>query len=234
MYDLIEDYDQFYPARGKDYAAEAARAVGFIRDRKPDANSLLDIACGTGAHLRHFANAFDEVAGLELSGEMLEIARKKLDVPLHQADMRDFSLDQRFDAATCMFSSIGHMADVTELTAALTCIARHVVPGGVIFVEPWWFPGTFLDGHVAGDVVEVDGRTISRVSHSRRAGRFTKMEVHWVVAESATGPKHAVEHHEITLFEQQEYEAAFVAAGCKVEYHDEGPGERGKFVAVRS
>ncbi|QUH00049.1 class I SAM-dependent methyltransferase [Saccharopolyspora erythraea] len=231
---FAELYDRFYRGRGKDYAAEAAQVARLVRDRLPAATSLLDVACGTGTHLRRFADLFDDVTGLELSAAMIEVARPQLGgIPVLQGDMRDFALDREFDAVTCMFSSIGHMRDSAELDQALASFARHLAPGGVVVVEPWWFPEDFLDGYVAGDVVRDGDLTISRVSHSVRADGATRMEIHWVVADAVNGPRHHVEHYEITLFERQQYEKAFTAAGCAVEYLEGGPSGRGLFVGVR-
>ncbi|MFD0485964.1 class I SAM-dependent methyltransferase [Saccharopolyspora spinosporotrichia] len=169
---FAELYDRFYRGRGKDYAAEAAQVARLVRDRLPSASSLLDVACGTGTHLRRFADLFDDVTGLELSAAMIEVARPQLGgIPVLQGDMRDFALDREFDAVTCMFSSIGHMRDGAELDQALASFARHLAPGGVVVVEPWWFPEDFLDGYVAGDVVRDGDLTISRVSHSARRRR---------------------------------------------------------------
>nr|AGS49619.1 N-methyltransferase [uncultured bacterium esnapd12] len=232
--EYAEFYDRFYRGRGKDYAAEAAEVARLVRDRLPSASSLLDVACGTGSHLRHFADLFDEVAGLELSESMIELARGRLDgIALRQADMRDFRWDRKFDVVTCMFSSIGHMRDEAELEQAVASFARHLVPGGVVVVEPWWFPENFVDGYVAGDVVRDDGLTVSRVSHSVRAGGVTRMQIHWVVADGGRGAHHRVEHCDITLFERGQYEAAFGAASCAVEYLPGGPSGRGLFVGVR-
>ncbi|ASU79086.1 class I SAM-dependent methyltransferase [Actinopolyspora erythraea] len=231
---FAELYDRFYRGRGKDYASEAAQVARLVRDRRPSASSLLDVACGTGAHLRRFADVFDDVTGLELSAAMIELARPQLDgIPVLQGDMRGFALDREFDAVTCMFSSIGHMRDSAELERALASFAHHLAPGGVVVVEPWWFPEDFLDGYVAGDVVRDGDLTISRVSHSVRAGDTTRMEIHWVVADPVNGPRHQVEHYEITLFERQQYEKAFIAAGCSVEYLADGPSGRGLFIGVR-
>src|SRR5688500_10096591 len=162
-----EIYDLVNEGRGKDYAGESRLVIDLIRAHRPDAASLLDVACGTGLHLGHFRAEFDRVAGLELSADMLDIARRRLpDVPFHLGDMRDFDLgDAKFDAVTCMFSSIGHMADVAELRAAMTCLARHTVPGGVAVIEPWWFPEAYHPG-VAADVARTERRSVARVSHS--------------------------------------------------------------------
>jgi len=46
-------YDAIYSF--KDYAAEAAAVSARILAHRPDAATLLDVACGTGAHLVHFA-----------------------------------------------------------------------------------------------------------------------------------------------------------------------------------
>ena len=45
-------YDAIYQGIGKDYAAESAEITALIRARRPDAVTLLDVACGTGGHLR--------------------------------------------------------------------------------------------------------------------------------------------------------------------------------------
>ncbi len=49
--EFAELYDQFYEARGKDYAAEASAVTDLVRSRYPHADSVLDVACGTGSHL---------------------------------------------------------------------------------------------------------------------------------------------------------------------------------------
>ncbi|MFC3994756.1 class I SAM-dependent methyltransferase [Nocardiopsis sediminis] len=231
--ELAEVYDAVYEGRGRGYTAEAAEVAALIRERRPGAGSLLDVACGTGAHLRCFAREFTTVAGVDLSGDMLALARRRLpDVPLHRADMRDFELDARFDAVTCMFSSIGHMADDAELAAAVARMAAHTVPGGVVVVEPWWFPETFLPGYVGSDLLTVGGRTLARVSHSTRRGDTTHMEVHYIVADPQSGARHLKDTHTITLFTRERYEAAFAAAGCPADYIEGGPSGRGLFVAV--
>src|ERR671923_34446 len=108
-----------------------------VQARKPGAETLLDVACGTGAHLAELRRWY-RCEGLDLDGELLAVARERLrDVPLHQDDMRDFDLGRRFDAVTCLFSSIGYVLTVEGLTAAVAAMARHLEPGGVLVVEPW-------------------------------------------------------------------------------------------------
>ncbi|MGQ0842197.1 class I SAM-dependent methyltransferase [Actinokineospora sp.] len=233
--DFSESYVSYYEGRGKDYGAEAEDVAKLIRDRKPDAASLLDVAAGTGAHLRRFGELFDHVEGVELSESMVAFGRARYpDLVQHQGDMRSFAIDGRFDSVTCMFSSIGHVGTVDDLDATLACFAAHLNPGGVVVVEPWWFPENFLDGYVAGGVVTTpDGRTIARVSHSSREGDQTKITVHFVIADAERGLRHVTEVGLLTLFTQEQYEAAFRKAGIAVEHLDGGPLGRGLFLGIR-
>lgn len=228
-------YDLIYQGRGKDYPAEAAELAQLVRRRNPAATTLLDVACGTGLHLRAFAGEFDHVEGVELSEDMLTIAKDRLPgVPLHVGDMRDFDLGRTFDAVTCLFAAVGHMRSTGELDAAAARLAAHLSPGGVLVIEPWWFPDNFLPNYVGGDVVRRDGHTIARVSHTVADGLVTTMTVHYVVATAADGPRHFTNQVVNTLFTRAEYETALRRAGCTVEYIVDGPAGRGRFVAVRS
>ncbi|MFF9024884.1 class I SAM-dependent methyltransferase [Streptomyces eurythermus] len=235
--DSAELYDLLHGLRGKDFAGEAAVVAGLVDDRMPGACSLLDIACGTGAHLAHLAERYDHVEGVELSESMLSFARSRLPgVPLTLGDMRDFDLGRRFDAAICLFGSIGYVDSADGLDAALRSFARHLNPGGVLVVEPWWSPDTFTPGHVSADVVEADGTSVARVSHASLAspaGEASLMRVHYVVAHADHGVRHFTENHVCQLFGLDRYEAAFTAAGFTFERVETPLSARGFLVGVR-
>src|SRR5690606_18783664 len=143
-----------YRGRGKDCAAEAAEVSELVLARRPDAVSLLGVACGTGAPLAFTRGRFEAVQGLALPDHMIAKAREALPgVPVHRGDMRDFDLGRTYDAAMCMFSSIGYLGSTGELEATLSRLARHLSPGGVLVIEPWYFPERFIDGYIARDLV---------------------------------------------------------------------------------
>ncbi|SFB47821.1 dTDP-3-amino-3,6-dideoxy-alpha-D-glucopyranose N,N-dimethyltransferase/dTDP-3-amino-3,4,6-trideoxy-alpha-D-glucopyranose N,N-dimethyltransferase/N-methyltransferase [Amycolatopsis marina] len=232
--ELAEIYDAIYLGRGKDYRAEVRVVLDLARDRLDRTpNSLLDVACGTGAHLRHFTAEVSHVEGLELSPDMRQIAAERLpETTVHGGDMREFVLHDRFDVLTCMFSSIGYLRDQRELDATLRCFAAHLTGGGVVVVEPWYFPESFLSGYVSSDVVRAGEQTIARMSHSVLDGTATLMRIHYVVGHPEQGIRHFTGEHRITLFDRSQYERAFVAAGLTVEYVPGGPSGRGLFVGT--
>ena len=66
-----------------------------IRAAKPDARNVLELGCGTGSMLKHLQDAY-EVFGVDISGKMLSIARKKVPrAKLFRQNMVDFQIDNR-------------------------------------------------------------------------------------------------------------------------------------------
>ena len=228
-------YDLLYEAAGKDYAAESAALTDVLRARNPRASSLLDVACGTGGHLRHLRSAFDEVAGVDIDSGMLQEARAALpDVTLVEGDMRTFDLGRRFDAVVCLFSSIGYVRSTAELGAAVGRMGAHLAPGGVLVVDAWLTPDQWREpGRVHVLAGERDGVAAARVGRTRRAGRTTVLELHHLVAAVDTeGVEHIVDLHELTLFEREEYEAAFRQAGLEPQRLPSPLSDRDRYAAV--
>jgi SAM-dependent methyltransferase len=223
-------YDALYSF--KDYAGEAEEIHALIQERRPGARTLLDVATGTGKHLEQFRRWY-EVEGTDLEPAQLAIARERLpDVPLHEADMVDVDLGRRFDAVTCLFSSIGYVKTEERLRAAVAAMARHLEPGGVLVVDPWFGPEDWRDGHVGALFVDEPELKIARMNVAEREGGMSVMDMHHLVATPA-GVEHIVARHELGLFTDEQYERAFLAAGLDVEHFPEALNGRGRYVAVK-
>jgi ubiquinone/menaquinone biosynthesis C-methylase UbiE len=99
--------------------------------------SVLDCCCGDGILLPPLLGVFDSVTGIDISEEMLAMARKRVQSPnctiLH-ADAAALPLeDCSFDAAIFR----GSFHHIPDPVAALKEIRRVLRPGGrVVFVEP--------------------------------------------------------------------------------------------------
>ena len=64
-----EFYDRIY--HWKDYVGEAAKLHALIQQHKQmDANTLLDVACGTGGHFPYLREHY-QLSGLDLDDGML-------------------------------------------------------------------------------------------------------------------------------------------------------------------
>jgi len=225
-------YDAIYGF--KDYAAESRVVHAIVeRHKRSRGAALLDVGCGTGMHLAHL-RAHYRVEGVDASRAMIELARERLPgVPLHVADMATLALGRCFDAVTCLFSAIGFVTTPEGLRRAVRAMARHLVPGGVLVVEPWLLPEVYKPGHTVVDVSDLsDGPgKIVRVTVAGLEGRLSVLDMHYVVARP-TGIEHFDERLELRLHSADEYRAAFAAAGLDLVDVAEDLTGRGLYVGV--
>ena len=222
-------YDAIY-ASVRDYPREAAELDRLIQERRPGARTLLDVACGTGAHLEHLEGY--GVEGLDLDPEMLAVARERLpDVPFHEGDMAAFDLGERFDTVVCMFSSIGYVRTEERLSSAIASMARHLEPGGVLVVEPWLSPDVWMDRHVGAVFVDDPELKIARMNVAQREGTVSMFEFEYLVG-TPDGIERFTERHELGLFRVEQYLQAFRIAGLEAEHDQEGPMGRGLYIAT--
>jgi SAM-dependent methyltransferase len=222
LYSSFKDYEQETEALAALMEAAAGRPLA----------RLLDTACGTGGHLRHLGGRY-EVEGLDLDEGMLAVAARALPgVPLHAGDLLDFELGRRFDAVTCLFSSIAYLATPERLRAATANLSRHLEPGGVLVVEPWISAEDFRPGTLHVHAAEDESRAITRMTTSHLEGRISVLEMHYLLGTSE-GIRHAEERHEPALFSDDEYREAFESAGMvSVRRTSEEPFNRGLWIGV--
>jgi SAM-dependent methyltransferase len=95
---------------------------------------VLDLACGTGTLAVELAHRGHTVLGIDLSPEMLALARSKAErvqgVRFEEGDMRDVAVTESFDIATCTFDAINYAASLTALERTLSSVHTAVRPAG--------------------------------------------------------------------------------------------------------
>jgi SAM-dependent methyltransferase len=110
-YDIL---GKFYDAVMGDRADASQQLRRLIRRASPKAKNILELACGTGSVLKHLSKYYD-VWGLDLSRNMLSIARKKVpEARLSRQNMVTFHLQLKFDVICCVFDSMNHVANFTH------------------------------------------------------------------------------------------------------------------------
>ncbi len=224
-------YDRIYSF--KNYQKEAEKVHSLVQQHKRSSGrTLLDVACGTGGHLA-FLKEHYEAEGLDLNPDMLKIARQKHpNLIFHQADIADFKLDRKFDIIICLFSSIGYVKTKPRLHKAIQNMARHLQPGGVLIIEPWFSPEAFTPGTIHGLWVDQPDLKIARMNLSTVKDSLSIMDMHHLVG-TTKGIEHFIEHHEMGLFTHEQYREAFQAASLQVTYEPEGLTGRGLHIATR-
>ncbi|WP_165436410.1 class I SAM-dependent methyltransferase [Amycolatopsis suaedae] len=234
---FAEIYDLLMRSRAKDYDTESAQVERVVRARNPNASSLLDVACGTGLHLRSFAERFDRAVGFDQSKDMLSVAQGHIaGLETRSGDMRHFDLGETFDVITCMFA-VPLLQSVAELESMISCFLRHLNPNGVLVIEPWHNPEQFIPGYISSDLITDGPRKVYRVSHSMHhpdGKDRVHMVVHYVDTDPESGMQYLTETCDMTLFTREHYEATFAKVGCVAEHVQLQPFERGLWVAQRA
>ncbi|MHB8612399.1 MAG: class I SAM-dependent methyltransferase [Candidatus Dormibacteraceae bacterium] len=228
-------YDLLYVGTGiKDYKAETADLRRVIEESNPTARTLLDVACGTGAHLAELRRRY-EVEGVDLSHAMLAIARGSVPgIPLHQADMRTLDLGRTFDVVICLFSSIGYVTGPGELQSTVARLAAHLAPGGVLILDGWIRPDAWRDGfRPEPEIARDDEVLVVRLASSRRDGLITELDMHHLV-QTTEGVDYFKEHHRLALTPTSDYVAAVERAGLTARVIPDYMPNRDRIVGLRA
>ncbi len=99
---------------------------------------VLDAGCGTGTLALELHGRGHEVTGLDLSGALLEEARKKDregSVRWTRGDITAFDLGERFDLIVSVTDVLNHLETLDDWERAFRCFARHLRPGGYVFFD---------------------------------------------------------------------------------------------------
>jgi SAM-dependent methyltransferase len=146
-----ELYDLFYAA--KDYEGEARFVDGCLaRFGEGATRRVLDLACGTGRHALALERLGHEVVGIDHSESMLRVARARAvaagsRATFHAGDLRAIDAPGApYDAAVCLFDSIGYVQTNEGLERAFRGIHGAVRPGGLLVFE-FWHAAAMLRGY---------------------------------------------------------------------------------------
>jgi SAM-dependent methyltransferase len=166
---MLEAMDRAAPFFDADYAGYAEDLPLVQAYAQRTGSPLLELGCGTGRLLLPLALAGYDVTGVELSPEMLRIARAKAEaagiagrVTLVQGDFSDAPLPRSYRLALVMMNTFLHLTTQAEQVRALRHWREHLLPGGLLLIDvfnPDVAQLAGLDGRVEWDKTWTDPRT---------------------------------------------------------------------------
>lgn len=128
-------YDDIFPLQEE--------KVDFLADKVSGNDKLLDVATGTGNYALALAEAGYQVIGIDLSTEMIELAKKKagpknLNLEFKVGNMKDltsmYSQDE-FDFIYCIGNSLVHLNDLAEIKEALQQFYNLLTNDGTLVIQ---------------------------------------------------------------------------------------------------
>lgn len=145
-------YSQYYDLlyQDKDYQGEVAYVDNLIKEYQSNAETVLDMGCGTGKHAALFCDLGYHVHGIDLSLDMLEIAEKKRlgkenFLYFTHSNIQDLALNQKFDVVISLFHVMSYQNTNQDLIKALQVAKSHLIDGGIFIFDFWYGPAVLTD-----------------------------------------------------------------------------------------
>jgi SAM-dependent methyltransferase len=127
-------YDLLY--KDKDYEREVDFLEKiFLSFGRPD--SVLEVGCGTGNYTQILHRRGYNITGLDISENMIRVARQKCDCAFQVGDIRNVSMGGKFDACIAMFAVMGYMVNNSDMVKALNNIRAHLKTNGLFVFDVW-------------------------------------------------------------------------------------------------
>lgn len=137
-------YDAVYSHRNT--MRESAIITKLVRSLTPKAKSLLDIGCGTGAHVLGFWKNGFVTTGLDQSAHMLAIAKNKTqkagaDISFIHSNALSYRSPATYDVITSLFDVLSYMTTNTQVEDFFSTLSSLITPRGIVVFDCWYGPG---------------------------------------------------------------------------------------------
>lgn len=123
----------------------------------PGKNRIAELGCGTGTMTEIFLEEGYEIEASDLSGEMVELAKKKCrkyagKVTFDKADMRDFKLKEPVKGIISLCDSVNYLVEDGDLERLFAAVKSNLVDGGVFIFDlktKWLYENAMADNTFA-------------------------------------------------------------------------------------
>lgn len=169
-----KSYDSWYDTKLGDFVDRVERRCAFDLFLPFEGKKILDIGCGTGNYSIRLAELGYEVVGIDISDEMLDIARNKakeknLNIKFYNMDIYDLKfIDEEFHGAFSMAA----FEFIEDTERAMYEIFRVVKPEGKILI------GTINKDSSWGELYlsqDFQRESVFKHSHFKRMEDFTEI-----------------------------------------------------------
>lgn len=152
---IYQKYSEYYDLlyQDKSYIEEANFIHQIIKKHHPNAESILDMGCGTGSHALALVDFGYQITGIDQSKLNIKKALSKLSginstkpkVAFHKGDIRKIRLDDRYDIVTSLFHVMSYQITNKDLKAAFQTARHHLKNGGLFIFDCWYGPAVISD-----------------------------------------------------------------------------------------
>lgn len=224
-----QNYSRYYDLlyKDKNYEAEADYVLNLIRSFNTEAAEILELGSGTGKHAALLCRKGMQVTGIERSEEMAAISNRKKVQGFHTvvADISDFHLPQKFDAAVSLFHVISYLNENSSLISCLNLVHEHLKPGGLFIFDVWYSPAVcFQKPETRIKRMEDEGWQITRIAEPEMHVNQNVVDVNFeiIIQDRSSGKTETYkEKHPMRYFSIPEIELLAAHTGFRLMKSEE-------------
>lgn len=98
--------------------------------------TVLELACGSGLYLFPLKKAGFDINGVDISKEMLYIAKKRSKViRLYRQDMTKFKIDKKYDAILILNSGLALLQNQSLIDKTIKQSKKHLNENGILLID---------------------------------------------------------------------------------------------------
>lgn len=148
-----DEYLDVYRHRNDVEAKKLVQLILKFVEIQPEAE-VLDLACGTGRHSIIFAQKGFNVTAVDLSDKLLCVAKKsaeenKVKIDFIKSDIRNFSVDKKFNVIINLFTSFGYFNDDKENFMLFDIASKYLKKSGYFILD--YFNKTYLEQNLVDE-----------------------------------------------------------------------------------
>lgn len=210
--DYVKYYDAFYS--DKNYVEEANYIAKLIFKYATAPTQILEMGCGTGKHALQLVNLGFAVEAIDLSEEMIRIAKNNLQVSnllFHHGDARSYKCKNNVDVIVSLFHVFSYMTSDHDIAQFFDNSYGNLKPGGLLIFDYWYSPAV----HAIGPSQRVrkyedDNSIIYRISDPKINTHQSRVDVKIEIVDvdkSTSTAKLVTENHPMRHFSLNEIAA---------------------------
>lgn len=96
---------------------------------------LLECACGSGDLLSLLSQSDDDVIGIDLDEQMIQVAKKKYSLNVQKQNMLDLSGLNNFSTIVCVGDSLNYLSSIEDVRTFFSEVFDHLTQDGVFIFD---------------------------------------------------------------------------------------------------
>ena len=221
-------YSQYYDLlyQDKDYRHEVDYVDSLIKKFGKPVKTILDMGCGTGKHAEIFCNKGYKVHGIDLSKDMLKVAKnrcygKEKVLSFSHSSIQNLKLEKKFDAIISLFHVMSYQSTNKDLIKAFKVVKNHLNNDGVFIFDFWYGPAVLTNTPVVRiKNLENDKVKVTRIASPSSSAQSNTVNVNFdIFIEEKDGGRISKrqESHNMRYFFDFELEMICDKVGLSVE-----------------